>query len=900
MRSQLWHTLSANQTLADLGSGPRGLAADEATRRLERYGANELKAAKRTSPWALLFAQLSNVLVLILLVGAAISGFLGHTIEAVAIAVIVAFAVLLGFIQEYRAERAIEALKAMAAPNAMVIRDGVPGQIPARDLVPGDVILLTAGDRCPADARLLEAVNLKLEESALTGESLAVEKATAPLPSEELSLGDRKNLTFAGTAVVYGRGKAVVTATGMETEFGRIAGLLEEVAPGKTSLEIALDRVGHVLARGAFAIVAGIVLLGVVQHKPLLDMLIFGVALAVAVVPEALPAVVTISLALGVQRMARRHALVRRLPAVETLGSVSVICSDKTGTLTRDEMTARRIFLADQEIAVSGAGYDRAGEFSADGGEVPREALERLLTAATLASDARLLSRSSDADGRSLAWAAQGDPTEAALLVAGAKAGLDKVDLEARFPRHAEIPFTSEARRMTTVHRGEGRAFACAKGAPEVLLDACTQVLGPDGPEPLDAARRERILAAAAGLAAQALRVLAVADKEGADLAHAEQGLTFLGLVGLSDPPRPEAAAAVRTCRAAGIAPVMITGDHPATAEAIARELGILTDGRLLTGIELEGLSDEDLAAEIERVQVYARVSPAHKLRVITAWQARGHYVAMTGDGVNDAPALKKADVGIAMGINGTEVTREAAEMTLTDDNFASIVAAVEEGRVIFGNIKKYLMYLLSSNIGELGLMVLASLAGWPLPLTAVQLLYVNLATDGLPALALAVDPPDGDLMQRPPRSPEAAIFTRPVVTLLLTGGIWLTVVIGGLFHFNWDPATPETISRDRTMTFVGIVLIEFFKAYIFRSDRLPIWHRPFANKWLNLAILWELTLLLLVVYLPPLQRLMGTTALSWRDFGLALLCAATVVPVLETAKWWVGRRGTPAPQPAA
>jgi len=611
----------------------------------------------------------------------------------------------------------------------------------------------------------------------------------------------------------------------------------------------------------------------------------------VAVVPEALPAVVTISLAIGVQRMIRRHALIRRLPAVETLGSTSVICSDKTGTLTRDEMTARQLFAAEQVLEISGAGYEPRGQFfSQDGDPITlSEPLQLLLQAAALASDARLVRH--ETDDR---WEIKGDPTEGALIVAAAKAGLDKADLDARFPRRQEIPFTAERKRMTTLHQWpEGQVVACAKGAPEVMLAACTRQLTAQGAVELDASRRARILDQARAMADQALRVLAVAFKPDARLDNAEQEMTFLGLVGMIDPPRPEAAPAIQTCREAGIKVVMITGDHPATARAVTRELGLFQTGRLVTGPELEAMSDAELAQVVDEVEVYARVSPAHKLRVVSALQEKGHVVAMTGDGVNDAPALKKADIGIAMGVTGTDVSKEAAAMTLTDDNFASIVAAVEEGRGIFSNIKKYLMYLLSSNIGEIGLMAGAALLGLPLPLSAVQLLYVNLATDGLPALALAVDPPEADLMRRPPRNRRDGIFTRPVVTLMTVGGLWSTAINLGLFI--WALNAGYSDAHAMTLTFVSLVLIQFVKAYNFRSDRHSVLRRPFANQWLNLAIVWELLLLSAVVYMPFLQAPFNTFSLTPFDWVMVTVLALSVSPVLELTKWlerrgWFGR----------
>jgi Ca2+-transporting ATPase len=611
-------------------------------------------------------------------------------------------------------------------------------------------------------------------------------------------------------------------------------------------------------------------------------MFIFGVALAVAVVPEALPAVVTISLAIGVQRMVKRNALVRHLPAVETLGSTSVICSDKTGTLTRDEMTVREIWIDGNTFAVSGSGYEPSGEIEPLAGTDPEtQVLDQLLAGAALACDAHL-------EQEEGTWKLQGDPTEGALVVAAAKAGLDKEGLQSAKPRIGEIPFSSERKRMTTLHRAAEGTTAYAKGAVEVILDACDRYAGSGNPAALDPAARAKIEAAASGMAQKALRVLAVAYKPDAQLETAEQNMIFLGLLGMIDPPRREAKEAIARCGQAGIKPVMITGDHPETAQAIAGELGILQGGRVVVGRELDAMSDADLEADVAEIEVYARVSPAHKLRVVTAWQKQGHICAMTGDGVNDAPALKRADIGVAMGITGTDVSREAADMTLTDDNFASIVGAVEEGRAIFSNIKKYLMYLLSSNIGEIGLMAVATLAGMPLPLSAVQILYVNLATDGLPALALSFDPPEKDLMDRPPRDPKTGIFTRPVVALMAVGGLWSTIVNVGLFA--WALASGRGLTEAMTLTFLSLVLIQFFKAYNFRSDRASVLLRPFANKWLNLAILWELMLLALVVYVPVLEEAFGTYDLPLSDWLPVVGLAFTVVPVLELTKWLIRR----------
>lgn len=876
-----WHGLAAAEVMTRLSTPPSGLSGKEAVRRLAVHGPNELQAIARSSPWHTLAAQFKSVLVLILLAATAISGLLGHGLEAAVIAVIVLFAVLLGFVQEFRAERALESLREMAAPVGHVIRDGVEVAVPARELVPGDLILLRAGDRVPADARITLAVNLAMDEAALTGESAAVEKTSGLLSDGGLSIGDRRNMTYAGTLAARGRGQAVVVATGMSTELGRISGLVQTVESGRTPLQENLDRLGAVLGKASLVVVALIVALGLWRGLPLLEMLIFGIALAVAVVPEALPAVVTISLAIGVRRMVKRKALVRRLPVVETLGITSTICSDKTGTLTRNEMTVRRIATADGVVEVGGVGYEPVGELLVDGRPVaPPAAVLELLRAAVLASDARVLL---DEDGR---WRVEGDSTEGALIVAAEKAGLRQADLNREQPRCHEIAFTSERRRMTTLHatRGE-KMFACSKGAVDAILVDCGTWLRDGCLAPLEAADRAAIVAMEGKMAAAGLRVLAIARKDRAEVEDAERRMTFLGLVGMMDPPRAEARAAVQTCWQAGITPVMITGDHPMTATVIADEIGLLEGRRVMSGKELAELGDEQLTRDADRIGVYARVSPADKLRVVAAWQQRGDIVAMTGDGVNDSPALKKADVGIAMGITGTDVSKEAAAVTLLDDNFATIVAAVEEGRIVFSNIRKYLMFLLSSNIGEILLMTAAALAGMPLPLTAVQILYVNLATDGLPALALAVDPPEGDLMRRKPRNPRAGVFTRPVVVLMLVGGIWSSLVNLGLF--TWLLRNGRPLSEAMAMTFASLVLIQFFKAYNYRSDRSSVLRRPFANHWLNLAVGWELLLLVAVLYVPFLHEPFATFAFAWSDWVLTAALALTIIPVLEVVKWF-------------
>jgi P-type Ca2+ transporter type 2C len=878
-----WYQKTCSEVFDLLETSSDGLTSEKAEQRLEEYGANELPSTESLSPWPILLAQFKNILIVILLIAIIVSYFLGHTIESIVIAVIVLFSILLGFIQEYRAERAMEALHEMAAPTAIVVRGGIENEMPARDLVPGDLILLRTGARVPADARLIQAANLKMNESALTGESLAIEKNCDALRDKTLSTGDRKNMVHSGTDIVYGRGTAVVVATGLGTEFGKITGMLQAIDRGRTPLQENLDHIGKVLAIAAGLIVIAIVVLSLLRGAPFLEMFIFGIALAVAAVPEALPAVVTISLAIGMQRMVKRNALVRYLPTVETLGSTAVICSDKTGTLTKDEMTIRKLWVNGHTIRVTGSGYEPEGKFELHDGLMPlTEPVIKLLRCGALANDANLI----QIDGH---WEIKGDPTEGAFIVAAAKAGLDKQALEEACPRIDEIPFSSESKRMITLHQSSGGTFACAKGAPEVIINACSKLLTEQGEEALDETNIQNIRSAAQQMASEALRVLAVAVKPDTNIEEAELGMTFLGIVGLIDPARPEAKEAIRTCEQAGITPIMITGDHPQTARAVASELGILKDGRVVIGADIETMSADELEKNIGDIEVYARVSPEHKLRIVDAWQKSGLLVAMTGDGVNDAPALKKADIGIAMGITGTDVSREAADMTLTDDNFASIVAAVEEGRGIFNNIKKYLMYLLSSNIGEIGLMACATLAGLPLPLTAVQILYVNLATDGLPALALAVDPQENDLMDRLPRDPATGIFTRPVVILMIVGGLWSMLVNIGLF--TWALHSDRGLSQAMTMTFLSLVLIQFFKAYNFRSDRQSVFVSPFANSWLNIAILWELSLLAIIVYVPFLQIPFGTYSLPLQDWGIVVLLAFTVVPILEITKWMV-RKG--------
>jgi Ca2+-transporting ATPase len=885
-----WYAITIDETLARTNTNiQEGLTSEVARERLTEFGPNELTSHKGASAWKLLLSQFQNVLMIILLSATTASFFLGHAVESMAIGVIVLFSVVLGFIQEYRAERAIESLRRMAAPNASVLRDGRVTAVPARELVPGDVVQLKAGNKVPADARIVETINLRVDEAILTGESVPVDKTTAPIEGASIALGDQTNSLFLGTTVTYGRGQAVVVATGDQTELGQIAGSLRQVKAVNTPLQENLDRVGKILAIVGLFIIVIIVALGLANQQSeltgdkLVDLFIFGIALAIAVVPEALPAAVTVSLAVGVQRMIKRHVLVRRLPVVETLGTTSQICSDKTGTLTKDEMTARRLFVDNELWGITGSGYNARGCFISPSGEetsLPPAHLIELLEAGALCTDAFF-----DRDDEEH-WKLYGDPTEAAIVVAACKAGIDPKDLQRRSPRIGETPFNSESKRMTVVCQRPEGAVAITKGAPEVIVELCEEYLTKNGHVPFGVREREAALDAARQMACEALRVLAIA--RGPMMTDHQSRPTFLGLLGMLDPPRPEAKVSIATCRSAGIGVVMVTGDHPLTARAIAEEIGILKGGRVVTGAELEAMSEEDLRRDIASIDVYARVNPAHKLRVVEAFQSQGLIVAVTGDGANDAPALRKANIGIAMGRTGTDVAKEAADMMLIDDNFSSIVAAIEEGRGIFSNIKKYLMYLLSSNIGEIGLMTTATILGYPLPLSATQLLYVNLATDGLPAIALAVDPIDDEIMHRPPRRADQGVFTRPVIVLMLVGGLWSTVANLGLFA--WARQSGRSDLEAMTMTFACLVFIEFLKAYCFRSERASTFQRPFANGWLNLAIGWEMFLLLVVIYLPVLHEPMNTFSLTLRDWSIIATVAATIIPVLEITKAFIRR----------
>jgi Ca2+-transporting ATPase len=916
------YRLAIDQVAASLKTDVRrGLTAADARGRLDRDGRNELTADAPIPGWRRFLAQFQDVLVILLLIATAISGALwwyereaALPYEAIAIFTVVLLNAAMGYLQESRAEAAVVALRAMSAADATVVRDGERRRVPAAEIVPGDLMLVEEGDAIPADGRLVESTSLQITEAALTGESFPVTKDETTI-DEDVALGDRHNTIFSGTTVTYGHGLALVTATGMRTEMGRIAGLLTETRAEPTPLQRELDRTGKLL--GLIVVVIAIVMIAtivVVEHvrsaSAFVDVLILGVALAVAAVPEGLPAIVTAVLSMGVQRMARRKAIVRHLAAVETLGSASVIASDKTGTLTRNEMTVRVVVTASGRVMFEGSGYAPTGKVTREGGgEIDgplRVELERALAAADRANNATI----HEQDGR---WMVDGDPTEGALIVAARKAGLRSETLDERLPRVGEVPFSSERKLMSTLHRDAGqggRTILFTKGAPDVLLTRCSVEIFGDARRPLTPARRAEIAAINDAHAGDALRTLGVAARWLPDDAATtdraanpdpglERDLAFAGLIGMIDPPRHEARDAVERAKDAGIRPLMITGDHPRTASVIARALGISADGRVVTGAELEKLSDEDRTRTVREVSVYARVNPEHKLRIVDALQRAGAVVAMTGDGVNDAPALKKADIGIAMGITGTDVSKKAADMVLADDNFATIVAAVEEGRAIFANIRKFLRYLLSSNIGEVLTMFLgvvfahrlglrAEQGAVVLPLLATQILWINLVTDGPPALALGVEPADADLMRQPPR---------PAAEPVVTPRMWRDIVFVGLIMaagtlFVLDASMPGgfvTGTRDlrfgQTMAFTTLMLFQIFNVFNARSETRSAFARAFTNPWLWAAVGLSLGLQVLVVYVPLLQQAFGTVGLTGRDWLACVAVASSVVWIGEIQK---------------
>ncbi|HEX7296574.1 MAG TPA: cation-translocating P-type ATPase [Pyrinomonadaceae bacterium] len=910
---------SAFDILTALGTDEHvGLSDNEARTRLDQYGMNELTSEKSKPAWRKFLAEFKDILVILLLVATAISAGLwvyeresNLPYEAIAIFTVVMLNAIMGYVQEARAEEAVAALRRMSAAQAKVIRDGTRRSLEATELVPGDIILIEEGDSIPADARLIKTTALQTAEAALTGESLPISKDTRTI-AEAVSLGDRDNMVFSGTVVTYGHGRAVVTATGMRTQMGLIAGMLKEAPAETTPLQRELARVGRLL--GLIVVIIAIVMIAsivFVEHvsgfAAFFDVLILGVALAVAAVPEGLPAVVTAVLSLGVQRMAKRNAIVRHLAAVETLGSANVIASDKTGTLTRNEMTVRIVVTATGRVSFDGTGYVPVGDVHREAGGLVdgslRHELVRALAAGDRANNAILQER----DGR---WTVQGDPTEGALIVAARKAGLEATVLDARLARIGEVPFSSERKLMSTVHTDaerEDRLLVFTKGAPDILLAKCSQELVGETFRPLSELRRADILRTNEELASAALRTIGVAlrvlpkdalRRNDVD-ENVEQELVFLGLIGMIDPPREEAKASVARAKSAGIRPLLITGDHPKTASVIAKELGLVQDDKVITGGELERLSETALDDTVKQISVYARVSPEHKLKIVKALQRDASVVAMTGDGVNDAPALKTADIGIAMGLTGTDVSREAADMVLADDNYASIIAAVEEGRAIFSNIRKFLRYLLASNTGEVFTMFFGVVFGNAiglkaensvvvLPLLATQLLWINLVTDGAPALALGVDPPDEDVMQQPPRSRKESI---------ITGRMWFSILFVGIVFaagtlLILDASLPGgfieghgNIRYAQTLTFNTMVWFSIFHVFNARSDQRSAFVGLFTNKWLWGSILLAITLQAAVIYIPFLQQAFSTVPLTLGDWLRCIGVASSVLWLRELAK---------------
>ena len=888
-KGKAWHSQSAQEVLAQLASTAAGLSSQEAAQRLAANGPNELKEGKPVSPLQIFLGQFKSLLIWILIAAGVISGVLGEVVDAIAILAIVILNAAIGFYQEFNAEKSIAALKKLTAPQAKVRRDGEVISIPASGIVTGDILALEAGDLVAADARLLTAASLKCIEATLTGESEAETKRPETLERDDVPLGDRENMVFMGTSVAAGTGQAVVVATAMNTELGRIAGLIEEAgAEERTPLEKKLESFGRVLVWAALGIVALLFGLGLLRGTKPFELFMTSVSLAVAAVPEGLPAVVTVSLALGVLRMSRRRALVRKLPAVETLGSTTVICTDKTGTLTVGEMTVRVLYVAGQRYEVTGEGYGPDGEVRFEGKKAEAQHAAPLLELATAilgCNNAHLVQEEGT-------WKVIGDPTEGALLAAGAKAGGDRKRVEEELPKHHEIPFDSDRKRSTVIRKmPDGKLRAFINGAPDVLLERCTNLYTGTGVRPMTDEDRQSIVAQNTAMAQQALRVLGSAYRDLDNVSPSEltadaveHDLVFVGLSGMYDPPRQEAKDAVAKCRAAGIRVVMITGDHPHTATAIAREIGIASAEDLaIAGVELDKMSDDELRKRVPRIAVYARVTAEHKLRIIRAWKANDAVVAMTGDGVNDAPAIKGADIGIAMGKSGTEVTKQAADMIITDDNFASIVAAVEEGRGIYDNIRKTLQYLLAGNTGELLLMTLCVVVGFPAPLLPIHLLWINLVTDGLPALCLATDPIDPDVMQRHPRRRSERITNRSFLRTMFLTGFLTAGVAFAVYLYVLKTGTPETA---RTYAFAVLVFAELLRSFGARSATKSVWRIAFFTN-INLAIVVSVSFGLQVwsQHSATLGRFLKTSYMPLTDCVWLLALGSIPLLVLEMVK---------------
>jgi len=955
---EAWHALKPDEVLQNLKVKDEGLTTTEAARRRETYGLNQLQEAPRPGLLHMLWEQINSFVVWLLIIASVVSALLGDEIEAMAIMAIVILNAVLGIVQERRAEEALAALKKLAAPEAQTLRDGHRVSIPARELVPGDMIFLEAGNFIPADVRLLEAVNLRVEEASLTGESLPVQKSAATVLEKDVPLGDRKNTAFMGTLVSYGRGRGVVVSTGMRTQLGLIAEMLQNVEEEETPLQRRLDYLGKTLSVGALILVAVVFIVALINYtdigalfsgplayfteyaKEITEVFIIAISLAIAAVPEGLPAVVTISLALGMREMVKRHALIRKLASVETLGSATIICSDKTGTLTQNEMTVTRLWTDGQFMEVTGAGYAPKGDFKV--GDKPvgianYPGMLTLLWLGALNNDAQL--EPTGEAGQAQTYRVVGDPTEGALLVAAAKAGTPYHEIHKAYPRENEIPFDADRKRMITVHdivepkpddfspfygkRLEGWDVIVLKGAPDMVLELCTKYQAMnDETEPLDEKAKKRILDANDAMTADALRVLGLAYRVERDVPEGEitpeqveKELVFVGLVGMIDPPRMEVAPALEKARQAGIRTVMITGDYPNTARAIAQSIGLMKHRTgVLTGADLDKLSDEQLKQFIPDTAVFARVSPEHKMRIVDALQANHEIVAMTGDGVNDAPAIKRADIGVAMGITGTDVAKQTADMVLTNDNYASIVSAVEQGRIIYSNIRKFVFFLLSSNVAEIMIIFLATLAGLPAPLTAIQLLWLNLITDGAPALALAMEKGDPDIMDQKPRAKDEPIINKSmrlglvIQTFAQTGAVLTAFALGLIWHLEAGAVIPTgmnpltyllqhdwrgvDVQTAETMAFVTLSLCELFRAYTVRSERASLFRLGvFSNRYMQYAVGLSIALLLLVCAVPFLQPIFNTHFLTLREW--MLVAGLAIIPAIaeEFTKLFLRRK---------
>jgi len=880
-----WYTEKEENICNYLGVNKQtGLSAKEAKKRLTEFGYNEVQEQAKISPLMIFLAQFKDFMVIILIIAAIVSSFMHEFLDAITIIVIVIMNGILGFMQEYRAEKSLKSLKDLSAPTAKVLRDGEISVILSKELVLGDIVYIEEGDRVPADVRMIETVGLNIDEAMLTGESIAVRKVDFQLNGENLPLGDQKNMCFMGTLVTKGKGIGVVVATGMQTEMGKIAHLMQNTDELSTPLQENLNQLGKVLIIGALLLTAIVVLAGIWNGQDIYMMILAGISLAVAAIPEGLPAIVTITLALGVQRMIKKKAIIRKLPSVETLGAADVICSDKTGTLTENKMTVTQFWLNNEEIGVQGVGYSTVGKFFVDSKEIDqinRDYLQFALEVATLCNNASIQQTRKNIFSKNEEIAIHGDPTEVALLVAAAKLDIRKEDLNNKWKLVKEFPFDANRKMMSVLVKNKQKQMLAVKGAPEILLHRCETILLNGKIVPLTSNLRQMVLQVINKMAKQALRTIGLAYRDvklNESFEHelkAEQNLVFIGIAGMIDPPRYEVREAVKKAKLAGIKTVMITGDHQTTAEAIAKQLGIMNkDGLSLTGNDLNNLSDEQLVNVVDNVFVFSRVSPDHKLRIVKALQENRHIVAMTGDGVNDAPAIKAANIGVAMGISGTDVAKEASDLVISDDNYSTIIAAVEEGRNIFANIRKFIRYLLASNVGEILTMFVAMLFALPLPLVPIQILWVNLVTDGLPAIALSVDPIEQNVMKQKPRKKNESIFADRLGWKIISRGILIGLVTVGIFWLQLKQ-NPTDLIKAQTMAFVTLVMAQLIHVFDCRSD-ISIFHRdPFSNFYLVLATLSSVLLLLSVVYIPVLQPVFHTVALNKQEWALIIVLSA-------------------------